>query len=154
MRRSRSGSCSGLRWRAWVAARSLRRQHRLNAGLRSRFRCACCLCRARRRGSTSTISRTTRAPIDSGHRPGGEGLLVLDASDPQSLKAKDKIKLDGSAEGYGVDDTRGVFYTNLEDKDRTVGIDVRTHQIVSSWPSQCGEKGPRGLALDRVHKWV
>jgi DNA-binding beta-propeller fold protein YncE len=59
-----------------------------------------------------------------------------------------KIKLEGAPEGYAVDDGRGLFYTNLEDKDRTLTIDVNTRKVVSSWPAGCGTEGPRGLALD------
>ena len=54
------------------------------------------------------------------------------------------IKLDGSPEGYAVDDGRGLFYTNLEDKDRTLVIDIKTRKVVSNWPAGCGAEGPRG----------
>jgi DNA-binding beta-propeller fold protein YncE len=64
------------------------------------------------------------------------------------------IKLDGSPEGYAVDDPHGVFYTNLEDKDRTLTIDVKTRKVVANWPSGCGTEGPRGLALDAAHGWL
>ena len=64
------------------------------------------------------------------------------------------IKLDGGPEGYAVDDARGVFYTNLEDKDRTLTIDVKTRKVVASWPAGCGTEGPRGLALDAGHGWL
>src|SRR5262249_14654731 len=49
---------------------------------------------------------------------------------------------------YAVDGARGVFYTNLEDKDRTLAIDVRTRKIVGTFAPGCGADGPRGLALD------
>ena len=64
------------------------------------------------------------------------------------------IKLEGAPEGYAVDDARGVFYTNLEDKDRTLTIDVKTRKVVANWPSGCGTEGPRGLALDAAHRWL
>jgi DNA-binding beta-propeller fold protein YncE len=64
------------------------------------------------------------------------------------------IKLEGAPEGYAVDERRGVFYTNLEDKDRTLAIDVKTHKIVGDWPAGCGAEGPRGLALDTDHRWL
>ncbi|HEY3354649.1 MAG TPA: hypothetical protein VGQ83_15460, partial [Polyangia bacterium] len=51
-------------------------------------------------------------------------------------------------EGYAVDDATGRFYTNLEDRDRTLAINVRTRRVAASWPAGCGAAGPRGLALD------
>jgi DNA-binding beta-propeller fold protein YncE len=62
------------------------------------------------------------------------------------------IKLDGEPEGYAVDDARGLFYTNLEDKDQTLALDVKTRQVVGRWPSGCGAEGPRGLALDGARR--
>jgi YVTN family beta-propeller protein len=58
------------------------------------------------------------------------------------------IPLDGQPEGFAVDDARGVFYTNLEDRDRTLSIAVATRQVTKTWEAGCGEEGPRGLALD------
>jgi hypothetical protein len=58
------------------------------------------------------------------------------------------IKVEGAPEGYALDGSRGVFYTNLEDKDRTLAIDVKTRKVVSNWPSGCGGEGPRGIAVD------
>ena len=59
------------------------------------------------------------------------------------------ITLEGSPECEAVDDARGFVYTNLEDKDRTLAIDVWTRKVVGNWPAGCGAEGPRGLALDR-----
>jgi DNA-binding beta-propeller fold protein YncE len=64
------------------------------------------------------------------------------------------IKLEGEPEGYAVDDARGIFYTNLEDKDKTLTLDIKTRKVVASWPSGCGAEGPRGLALDAAHRWL
>jgi hypothetical protein len=73
---------------------------------------------------------------------------VLDASKPGKLKPKTEIKTPGSPEGYALDATRGLFFTNLEDKDKTVAIDVKTRKVTSTWEAKCGSDGPRGLALD------
>jgi outer membrane protein assembly factor BamB len=62
------------------------------------------------------------------------------------------IKVDGVPEGYAVDAAHGVFYTNLEDKDRTLAIDIRTHDIRADYASGCGAPGPRGLALAGVDR--
>jgi hypothetical protein len=59
-----------------------------------------------------------------------------------------KIALQGAPEGYAVAPADGRFFTNLEDKSQTLEIDARTRQVVRSWPDGCGEKGPRGLAVD------
>jgi hypothetical protein len=58
------------------------------------------------------------------------------------------IKIDGDPEGLAVDQTRGLFYTNLEDRDRTLAIDAKTRKVVASFRAGCGESGPRGLAID------
>jgi hypothetical protein len=47
-----------------------------------------------------------------------------------------------------VDAKRNRFYTNLEDKDRTVAIDLKTHETVATWNPACGGGGPHGLGLD------
>lgn len=62
------------------------------------------------------------------------------------------IKLEGSPEGYAVDGIRGVFYTNLEDKDKTLAIDIRTHKVAAIWSPGCGAEGPRGLSLDGARR--
>ena len=59
-----------------------------------------------------------------------------------------KIGLPGSPEGYAVAPGEGRFFTNLEDKSQTLEIDVRSRKVVRTWPDGCGEKGPRGLAVD------
>jgi DNA-binding beta-propeller fold protein YncE len=80
--------------------------------------------------------------------PRDRSLTVLDASNRTVLKPKQTIKLDGETEGYAVDDDAGVFFTNLEDKDKTVAIDAKTHAIKSVWSAGCGTDGPRGVAVD------
>ena len=79
--------------------------------------------------------------------PRNRSISVVDAADG-GLKWKATIPLDGQPEGFAVDDARGCFYTNLEDHDRTLRIDVRRRQVTSTWPAACGAEGPRGLALD------
>jgi hypothetical protein len=86
--------------------------------------------------------------------PKDSSLTVLDASEPGAIKPKAVVKTPGSPEGYAIDDTRGLFFTNLEDKNQTAVIDVRTHKIRSTWPSACGSEGPRGIAVDAAHQIV
>jgi DNA-binding beta-propeller fold protein YncE len=76
-------------------------------------------------------------------------IVVLDASSRTALPVKASITLAGSPECFAVDDARGLVYTNLEDKDRTVAVDVKTRQVAKTWLPDCGEVGPRGLALDQ-----
>ena len=80
--------------------------------------------------------------------PRDNSITVIAASGPDALTKKARIGLEGQPEGYAVDAARGVFYTNLEDKDRTLTIDVRSRRITKTWLPACGEDGPRGLALD------
>ena len=77
--------------------------------------------------------------------PGEQAIRVLDGS---TLMQKAKLTFPGNPEGYAVDAQRGRFYTNLEDKDRTVAIDLKTHETVATWNPACGGGGPHGLGLD------
>jgi len=81
--------------------------------------------------------------------PGKTAIAVLDAASRSGLPVKASVTVPGEPESLAVDDTRGVVYTNLEDKDRTLAIDVKTRQVTKTWLPSCGEAGPRGLALDR-----
>jgi DNA-binding beta-propeller fold protein YncE len=80
--------------------------------------------------------------------PRDQSLTVLDASKPGALKPKTVIKLGADVEGYAVDDAHGLFFTNTEDKDTTLVIDVKTHTLKSTWKPSCGSDGPRGVAVD------
>jgi DNA-binding beta-propeller fold protein YncE len=77
--------------------------------------------------------------------PRDRSVRILDAT---TLAQKARLAFDGQPEGFAVDGTRGRFYTNLEDKDRTLAIDLRTHETVATWNPSCGEDGPHGLRLD------
>jgi DNA-binding beta-propeller fold protein YncE len=79
--------------------------------------------------------------------PRDQTITVVDVSGKKPAPTA-TIKIDGDPEGVAVDAARGLFYTNVEDKDRTLAIDVRTRKIVASWPAGCGAAGPRGLTLD------
>jgi DNA-binding beta-propeller fold protein YncE len=80
--------------------------------------------------------------------PRDRSITVIDAAAAGTLTWTAKISLDGQPEGFAVDDGRGVFYTNLEDKDRTLRLDTRSRGVTSAWTPGCGEDGPKGLALD------
>jgi DNA-binding beta-propeller fold protein YncE len=86
--------------------------------------------------------------------PKVQTVVVLDATKPDALKPKATIKLEGDPEGYAFDGTRGLFFTNLEDKNQTVAIDVKTHKPKASWKLDCREAGPRGIAADGEHGFV
>jgi len=80
--------------------------------------------------------------------PRSQSVVVLDASTPETLSVKATLKLDGAPEGYASDDLRGVFLTNLEDKNRTVVVDLATRTVKGSWALDCESDGPRGIAAD------
>jgi DNA-binding beta-propeller fold protein YncE len=82
----------------------------------------------------------------------GKSIEVFDASEPRHLKWKLRIPLDGSTEGFAVDNERGQFYTNIDDIGKTVGIDLRSHKIVSKW--DVGSSDLQGLALDANRGFV
>jgi hypothetical protein len=76
--------------------------------------------------------------------PRDKSIRVLDAV---TLAQKARLAFDGAPEGFAPDNTRGRFYTNLEDKDVTLAIDLASHATVATWPAHCGEDGPHGLRL-------
>lgn len=86
--------------------------------------------------------------------PRDRSLAILDASKAGALTLKAKVPLEGSPEGYAVDEGRGVFYTNLEDKNRTLAIDVRTRALTKTWLPKCADDGPRGLAIDAAWNFL
>ena len=83
--------------------------------------------------------------------PRDKSIRILDASNPAQPAAKDKIAFDGEPEGFAVDNERGAFFTNLEDKDKTLVIDLKSHTITKTWEPKCGEDGPKGLAFDAAN---
>lgn len=79
--------------------------------------------------------------------PRDKSLRILDAKGA-NLSLNTSLPVDGQPEGYAVDPGRGVFYTNLEDKDVTLAIDVRTRKVNATYHPKCGQAGPRGLSID------
>lgn len=77
--------------------------------------------------------------------PRDKSIRVLDG---RTLEQKAKLTFDGDPEGFAVDAKRGRFYTNLEDKDLTLAIDLTTHKTVATWKPTCAEGGPHGLRVD------
>jgi DNA-binding beta-propeller fold protein YncE len=77
--------------------------------------------------------------------PRDKSVRVLDAA---TLEEKAKLPFEGNPEGFAVDAAHGRFYTNMEDKDQTLAIDLKTRKTVATWKSTCGADGPRGLRVD------
>ena len=96
-------------------------------------------------GSTHEVWVTT---------PHDHSIAVLDASKPGALAPKTSIRFDGSPEGFAVDGERGVFFTNLEDENKTVLVDIGTHKPIASVGLDCGSDGPRGVAVDTRRDFV
>src|SRR5438094_260384 len=94
---------------------------------------------------------TTR-PKSAGDVDAAKSLQVFDASDPLHPKWKTKIPLENLAEGYAVDNGRGLFYTNVEETGTTVAVDVRTHKSVAKWNIRSADVG--GLALDTARGFL
>ncbi len=80
--------------------------------------------------------------------PGDRSVTVVDVGNASRPRQAARIPLAGVPEGYAVDEARGRFFTNLEDKDKTLAIDVRSRKVVQTWNAHCGQDGPRGLAYD------
>src|SRR5205823_8051511 len=102
-------------------------------------------------GKTKELWVTTR-PVSSATVDAAKALQVFDASDPRHLKWKTKIPLENLAEGYAVDNERGLFFTNVEETGTTVAIDVQTHKIVAKWNIGSADFG--GLALDTARGFL
>jgi DNA-binding beta-propeller fold protein YncE len=100
---------------------------------------------------TKELWVTTR-PVSSATVDAARALEVFDASDPRHLKWKTKIPLENLAEGYAVDNERGLFFTNVEETGSTVTIDVQKHQIVAKYHS--GGSDLQGLALDNARDYL
>jgi phosphoribosylformylglycinamidine (FGAM) synthase-like enzyme len=77
--------------------------------------------------------------------PGDKSIRVVDS---KTMEQKAKVTYEGNPEGYAVDAKRGRFYTNMEDKDQTLAIDLKTHKTLATWNPSCGKEGPHGLRLD------
>jgi DNA-binding beta-propeller fold protein YncE len=77
--------------------------------------------------------------------PRDKSIRVLDG---KTLGEKAKLAYEGNPEGFAVDARNGRFYTNLEDKDLTLAIDLATRKTVATWKPSCGEDGPHGLRVD------
>jgi DNA-binding beta-propeller fold protein YncE len=68
----------------------------------------------------------------------------------KTAKVISTIPLGGSPEFAVADSTAGRVYSNLEDKNEVVVIDVAKHEVVAHWPLAPGEE-PTGIALDAAH---
>jgi DNA-binding beta-propeller fold protein YncE len=90
--------------------------------------------------------------VKAGDNAPAKCLEILDASDPHHLKPKTKIPLENLAEGYAVDNQRGIFFTNIEDAGNTVAIDVHTHKVIATWNP--GSSDLEGLALDDARNFL
>ena len=77
--------------------------------------------------------------------PRDKSIRILDAA---TLREKATLTFDGNPEGFAVDAKRHRFYTNLEDKDHTLAIDLTSRKTVATWNPSCGEEGPHGLRID------
>lgn len=77
--------------------------------------------------------------------PRDKSIRILDAA---TLHEKAKLTFEGNPEGFAVDAKRNRFYTNMEDKDLTLAIDLKTHKTLETWKPACGEDGPHGLRVD------
>jgi DNA-binding beta-propeller fold protein YncE len=80
--------------------------------------------------------------------PRDRKIQIVDAKKPGELKVVGKVDFDGEPEGFAVDNKRRVFFTNLEDKDKTVVVDVAKRAVTKTWEPKCGEDGPKGLVFD------
>jgi DNA-binding beta-propeller fold protein YncE len=86
--------------------------------------------------------------------PSTHSLIVLGASPKGTLSQKAVIKVEGEPEGYALDESHGVFLTNLEDKGTTLTIDLTTHAVRDTWNAACSSDGPRGIAVDSARSLV
>jgi DNA-binding beta-propeller fold protein YncE len=81
--------------------------------------------------------------------PQSDSIAVIDAPYHGLPSIKTEIRLDGAPDGVVFDDWRGIVYTNLEGRDRTLTLNSRTKNVTQNWPASCGDGGPKRLAVDR-----
>ncbi len=86
--------------------------------------------------------------------PEDGSVVAFDEQPGGSLKRAGTVKVGGEPEGYAFDDVHGLFFTNLEDKAKTVAIDVKSRIVRSTWGNGCGSEGPRGVAVDGTRNLV
>jgi DNA-binding beta-propeller fold protein YncE len=86
--------------------------------------------------------------------PSDRSLALVAVAPDGGLRLAGRIPLPGEPEGYAMDESRGRFFTNLEDKDRTLVLDVRSRKVLKNWPAHCGADGPRGLAYDPTRQFL
>jgi DNA-binding beta-propeller fold protein YncE len=77
--------------------------------------------------------------------PRDKSIRILDAA---TLDEKAKLTFDGNPEGFAVDAKRARFYTNMEDEDLTLAVDLKSRKTVATWQPACGKDGPHGLRID------
>jgi len=77
--------------------------------------------------------------------PRDKSIHILDAA---TLDQKAKLSFEGNPEGFAVDSKHHRFFTNLEDKDLTLAINLQSRKTVATWKPACGEDGPHGLRVD------
>ncbi len=77
--------------------------------------------------------------------PRDNSIRILDAS---TLAQTARVELPGAPEGFALDVQSGRYYTNLEDRDQTLVIDVTSRAVVATWKPSCGDAGPRSLRVD------
>jgi DNA-binding beta-propeller fold protein YncE len=80
--------------------------------------------------------------------PRDKQIRILDVKKAGEPKEVGKIEFEGEPEGFAVDNKRKVFFTNLEDKDKTLVVDVTKRAVTKTWDPKCGEDGPKGLIFD------
>lgn len=80
--------------------------------------------------------------------PRAQQLVVVHVDGAAAPTLAATLPMEGQPEGYAVDDANGVFFTNLEDRDLTLAIDVATRAIRATWDPHCSAGGPRGLLFD------
>lgn len=90
------------------------------------------------------VARTNEVWVTT---PRDKSIRILDAT---TLDEKAKLTFDGNPEGFAVDAKRNRFYTNLEDKDLTLAIDLKSHKTTATWKPACGEDGPHGIRIDEA----
>src|SRR5947199_302348 len=67
-------------------------------------------------------------------------------------KEKEKLTFEGHTEGLPVGAKRQRFSTNIDDRDLTRAVDLKTHKTVETWKSACGAEGPHGLRVDESNR--
>lgn len=82
--------------------------------------------------------------------PSLKSIIIMSAAKAE-LPMVGRIEVPGVPEGYAVDAAGARFYTNLEDRNETLALDVHARSTANHWRTTCSAEGPRGMTINAAN---